>query len=240
MQKPLLWIIVISTLLLAACAGPRGTSQEAMLRTELAKWESFDGQGVIEVSFNGLAMRKMFAASKNHQELRIDIFDGGVMGAGAAPLLSFYSGEYISLKSPFLPMLEAIDFSSMIPTEGLKLFSSADELFNLYGEQILKNKALDVAGVQISFDKQFKLTRVFDPQSSSSLEAHYAQNGSLQDLELKGPDNLAMKLAFDSISYLPPQITPLPKPEGGDLLDELIQIQDLDLKELLKNFMGNK
>ncbi|MBP7310756.1 MAG: hypothetical protein KA984_05675 [Candidatus Cloacimonetes bacterium] len=240
MKRSLLWILVISTLLFAACAGPRGSSKEAMLRAELAKWESFDSQGVVEISYMGLAMRKMFAASKNHQELRIDIFDGGVLGAGAAPMLSFYSGDYLAFKSPFLPMLEAFDLSGIIPAEGLKLFSSADELYNRYGEQILKNKALDVEGVQISFNKKYQLTEVIDPKSSSRLEARYTANGTLQDLQLSGPDNLSLKLAFDEIKYLEPQITPLPKSEGAGILDGLINLQEMDLKQLLKSILGNK
>lgn len=240
MKKPLLWIIVISTLLLAACAGPRSASQEAKLRAELAKWESFDSQGVVEISYMGLAMRKMFTAGKNHQELRIDIFDGGVMGAGAAPMLSFYAGDYLAFQSPYLPILESFDFSGLIPAEGLKLFASADEFYRRYGEQILKNKTLEVEGVQISFNKQFQLTEVFAPQSSSHLEAKYTGNGRLQDITLKGPDNLSLKLAFDEIKYLEPQITPLPKSEGTGILDGLMNIQEMDLQQLLKSILGNK
>ena len=240
MNKVLLGLLAVVILLLCACAGPRQVSKDAMLRAELAKWESFDSQGVVEISYMGLALRKMFVAKKNHGELRIDILDGGVMGAGAAPLLSFYSGEYVAFKSPFLPLLEAFDLSGMLPTEGLNLFSSADELFNAYGKQIINDQYLEVKGVRITFSKKFQLTEVFDPQSSSRLVAEYATNGKLQDLILKGPDNLSLHLAFDDISYIEPEISPLPKSTGTDLMGNLMQLQDMNLKQLLKMFLDNK
>lgn len=235
-----MWILVIGTLLLASCAGPRGVSQEAMLRSELAKWESFDSQGVVEISYMGLAMRKMFALGKNHNEMRLDIFDGGVLGAGAAPMLSFYSGDYVAFKSPFLPMLEAFDLSGMIPADGLKLFSSADELMARYGKEIIQDKAVKVEGVEIKFNKKYQLTEVLDPNTNVRLEAKYATNGQLQDVAFLGPDNLSIKLAFDDVRYSQPEIVPLPKNSGTGLMDGLINMQNMDLKQLLKMFLGNK
>jgi hypothetical protein len=232
--------LIVIVLLLASCAGPKVISEEQKLKNELTKWESFDSEGVIEISYLGLAMRKMFSLSKNRDQMRFDIIDGGVMGAGAQPLMSFYLGDYISFKSPYLPMLELLDVSSMIPLDGMAIFSNTDSLVASYGQQIIKNKQLEIAGINLIFKPDYKLDKLFDPRTKMELRPLYSSSGKLSELNLRGADNLSLKLSFDKLEYAQPQIIALPKPKPNVLADTLKGIDSLDLKTLLKEMIQSK
>lgn len=240
MQRFWIPLLLIALLVISACAGPKAETERQKLRSELLKWESFDSQGVIEISFMGLAMRKMFSAAKNQEQLRLDILEGGVMGAGAQPLMSFYLGDYVSFKSPYLPMLELLNISDQLPLKSISLFSSADSLLARYGKEIIANKKLTIDQVSINFKPDYKLDTVFDPATKMELKALYGSGGKLSELHLKGTDNLSLKLSFDTLDYTKPQIVPLSQAAPNLLSESLKGLQDLDLKELLKQFLQNK
>lgn len=229
----LLWLI-------SSCAAPKLNNERIKLRRELLKWESFDSQGVVEISFMGLALRKMFSASKNRGQLRLDVFDGGIMGAGASPMLSFYSGDYVALKSPYLPILEALDPQELFPTENFALFSSADSLLSRFGDTIIRNKKMEIDSLQISFKSDYRLERVFDPTSLSELRPVYGTNGSLQELWLKSSNNMSIRLIFDKISYIQPEIIPLPKAAVALDPATLKALENLDMMQIIKNYLNKK
>jgi|GEM_PF-253034 len=238
--RPYLIILLAVILFVSACAGPGKLSRQDRLRSELQKWESFDSQGVVEVSYLGLALRKMFSLSKNHAQLRFDIIEGGVMGAGAQPLLSFYLGDYVAFKSPYIPMLELLNISDYLPLESLSLFSHTDSLVARYGDEIIDQKKLTTDGVTIYFTSDYKLDKVIDPATKMELSATYGSGGKLSEINLKGTDNLSLKFSFDSLEYTEPQITALPRPTKNMITDALTEFQGLDLKALLKQFLQNK
>jgi hypothetical protein len=240
MNKILIVSVLLLALLLSACAGPQKISEQEKLRNELLKWESFDSQGVVEISMMGLAMRKMFSAAKNRQELRFDIFDGGIMGAGAQPLISLYVGEYVSLKSPYMPMLELLNLGDSIPQRSLNLFGSADSLVSKFGKDIIADKKLEIESVTVSFLADYQLDKVYDPKSKTELKAVYGTNNKLQELNIKGSNNLSIKLIYDKIDYTPPQITPLPKAVYPAIPQALKGLEGLDLKALLKEYLNQK
>ncbi len=233
-------IMLVAFFVISACAGPKAETERQKLHKELLKWESFDSQGVIEISFMGLALRKLFSAAKNQDQLRLDILEGGVMGAGAQPLMSFYVGDYVAFKSPYLPMLEMLNLSDQLPLRSMAHFSSADSLVARYGKEIISNKKLVIDQVSISFKPDYKLDFVYDPTTKMELKAIYGSGGKLSELNLKGTDNLSLKLSFDNLDYVQPLIVPLPQSAPNLINDSLKGLQDLDLKELLKQFLQNK
>jgi hypothetical protein len=230
-------LLLVLLILLSSCAAPNKQIKQDKLRKELKKWESFDSQGIVEISYMGLSLRKMFVASKNHQQMRIDIIDGGIMGAGAVPLISFYSGDYIALKSPYMPMLEMLNPTDLIPSQSLDLFGNADSLFFKYGETIISTKKLEIDSVLISFLPDYRLDKVYDPRTQSELQASYSSNKTLAALEMKAIDNMKVKLIFDQIKYTEPEITPLPKPRAGTWWGDGNPFENMNFKQLLKSFL---
>ncbi|MDD2228893.1 MAG: hypothetical protein PHY48_05745 [Candidatus Cloacimonetes bacterium] len=228
--------LILLSLILSACAAPKAEQEQSKLRSELKKWESFDSQGIVEISYMGLSLRKMFVASKNHEQLRLDIIDGGIMGAGAQPLISFYTGDYIALSSPFMPILEQLNPTDLIPSQSLLLFANTDSLFSLYGEEIMRSKKLEVDSLRISFLSDYRLDKVYDPKSLSEMKVSYGSNKKLAELEMTAAGNMSVKLIFDEIKYIEPQIIPLPKPQPGNSKP----FEGLNLKQLLKDFTNTK
>ncbi|MCK9309528.1 MAG: hypothetical protein M0P99_04580 [Candidatus Cloacimonetes bacterium] len=228
--------LILLFLVLSACAAPKADQEQNKLRNELKKWESFDSQGIIEISYMGLSLRKMFVASKNHAQFRLDVIDGGIMGAAAQPLISFYTNDYIAFASPFMPMLEQLNSNDLIPTQSLSLFTDTDSLMVLYGEEIIRTKKLEVDSLQISFLPDYRLDKVFDPQSLAKMKVSYGNNKQLSELEMNAAGNMAIKLIFDKIKYIEPHITPLPKPQTTNNSP----FEGLNLKQLLKDFTGSK
>lgn len=235
LTKVLILHILLSIMLLSGCAGPRPSDKQKLLRQELKKWESFDSHGIAEISYMGLALRKMFFAAKNKDQFRLDILDGGLMGAGAKPLLSFYTGNYTSFASPMLPMLEMLSPNDMIPSNSFGLFAFSDSLMVKYGQSIIATYMLEIDGLKVSFLKDFRLDKVLDTKSNSELKAVY-NNSSLSELEIRGPDDMSIRLIFDEIKYIEPEIVPLPKSTSTFQWDG----SEMNLKQLIKDFLRNK
>ncbi len=206
MKKALISVLIISAIIISACAGPKDKSEEEKLRQQLKKWESFDSEGIAEVSYKSLAIRKMFSAAKNGSELRFDLFDGGLLGSAGEPLLTMYLGDYVAVKSPFIPMLELLDLTPSAPLQSLKLSANADSLVAFYGERIIRDK----------------------------------KKGDLSELVVTSIDNISLRMSFDKIEYVQPQIIPLPKPELSFSEDALKGLNNLNLESLLKDFLQYK
>ena len=240
MKKALIAVLIITAIIISACAAPKGKSEEEKLRQQLKKWENFDSQGIAEVSYKGLAIRKMFNAAKRGSEIRFDLIDGGLLGSAAEPLLTIYISNYVAVKSPFLPMLELSDFSSAIPEESLSLSANADSLVSVYGERIIKDKKLQLKGVTINFNKDYLLDNVSDSLSATELKALYSSKGDLSELLIKSQDNISLRLSFDKIEYIQPQIRPLPKAELPFSENALKELNNLNLESLLKDFLQYK
>ena len=240
MKKTVLVLLTITAIIITACAGPKGISENEKLRLELKKWESFDSQGVVELSYKGLAIRKMFIASKNGNELRFDIIDGGLIGSKAEPLLSVYVADYVSLKSPFIPMLEYLDISQTIPMESLTLSANVDSLISLYEQKIIKDKKLELNGVVISFSKDYLLDSLLDTQSNTKIKALYSSNGKLTELIITSIDDIGIRMSFDKIDYIQPHIVPLPKAEPSSLENIMQDLNNISIDSLLRDYLQYK
>jgi hypothetical protein len=234
---PLLIATLIVFFLLTACASIKPDAQRKKLRTELQKWESFEGDGIVEISYMGLSLRKMFSISKNKSALRLDIYDGGIMGAGAKPLLSVYSGDYVAIESALSPMLDALIPLDAIPLESMNIFASADSVLVSYGEEIIKTRELKREKLLLQFNTDYRVESLTIPKSSTRIVAFYSTRGSLQEITLQGMENMAVKLIFDKISYVPPEIIPLPKKEAANPQEMLKVLENLDMKQLMKDYL---
>lgn len=239
LHRAALLMIVITIVLLSACAAPNNRQAEKRLLLELKKWESFDSHGIAEISYKGLSLRKMFNAAKNHDTLRLDIFDGGIMGVTPEPLISIYAGEYIALQSSLLPILEQMNPAMLIPSDGLAMFGNADSLFTKHGAEIIQNRMLQLGEIQISFLVDYRLDSIHDPESNATIQANYNSNRSLSELVFSSAEDIQLKLIFDEVAYIEPEIIALPKPQATDYDKTANPFQNMDLKHILQNFIDN-
>jgi hypothetical protein len=223
----------------AACSSNMRLSEEEKLKRELKKWESFSGDGIAEISAFGISLRKPFHIAKSMDQMRMDIIEGGLMGATGSPLVSIYMGEYFSLKSTLMPALEALNIADKIPMSPLSALSSSEQIFDRFGAEIIANKAIIRDSLEIRFRKNYQLESAVDKASGTRLEAAYNSKGDLDELDLRIGKGMAATLIFDSVDYEPPQIIALERKEATS--DGLMDILNQGgLFDLLKGFMGEQ
>jgi hypothetical protein len=237
MTRYLIAGLCLLSIILSSCAGLRLTEEQKLLR-ELRKWENFSGNGIIELSAMGLSLRKPFSFSKSMAELRLDVIEGGIFGAGASPLLTMYVGEYLAVNAPIMPALELLNLKDKVPAGALALFASSDYIINNYGAEIIANKAIVRDSLSVNFKKNYQLESVVDRSSGTSIAARYTKRGDLDTIEIKTNMPVSARLIFDSVDYSRPQIVPLPpKPDASGTLKDLFQ--GGGIMDMFKGILGN-
>ena len=69
-KKLLTRCLILSIMMtLAACATIKPVNERATLRSELAKWTNFRADGVVQATYSGLSLRKMFVLQKKRHSL---------------------------------------------------------------------------------------------------------------------------------------------------------------------------
>lgn len=239
MKWQLFIFAIASIILFSSCSGVRQKqTDEAILMSELKKWESFQGEGIVQINAMGLSIRKPFVIAKNRSVMRLDVIDGGIYGASASPLLSVYLGDYFSLRAPIMPALEALNAEGFAPKAALQVFSSADSIFARYGKEIIANKTLGQDKITITFKKNYQLVSVTDTETKSQILASYTSNGNLDTITVVSGKDVDLKFLFDRVTYTEPEITPLPKRsfQGKDLMQML---ENSGMMDIFKGIMGN-
>lgn len=223
MRYKLLIILALTIIILAGCAANKPIDHKARLRAEMLRWENFSSEGVVQVSYMGISLRKMFVLSKTRDELRFDVIDGGAMAMQSKPMLSAYMGEYISIQSPFAPQLEKLS-GAVIKQNPLGFFASLDSLINVYSDEIVTNRKVNAgSGIEILFDQNLRVSQVSDTESKSGVQITYLANGNPDKVLIKMDAKTSMELLFDRISYGKAEIVPLPRPEPNTLLQQFLE-----------------
>ncbi|NLO43365.1 MAG: hypothetical protein GX106_00170 [Candidatus Cloacimonetes bacterium] len=238
MRKTTIVLIIILALFSTSCTLFQKKTDEMLLRSELKRWEKIKGDGTIELSAFGITMRKPFTLSKNVNELRLDVVEGGIFGSGGSPILSMYLGPYLALNSTAIPALAATNLEGLIPEGITAVFATADHLFDKYGEEILEKKAVERENVIVSFAQDYKLEEIRDKKSGTQIKAQYNRSGDIDSIDLKTGSFISAKMVFDSVVYEQANIIPLPKTDktGGSIMD---MFKGNNMFDLLRGFLGD-
>ena len=190
------------------------------LRKELERWTSFRSEGIVQANYMGLALRKFYVIQKDKGELRLDVVDGGALGMSSEPLLSFYKGEYMSLKSPMMPQLELLNLSKYFPEKAFEAFSRPADMLAPYECEILAKRRVVVDSVKVEFTPQLQLGKITDLKSGAEITLTYTGRGILDQVDIKAGNSASLVLLVDTIRHEAQKITPLPQKTGGvDLMD---------------------
>jgi len=181
------------------------------LQAEAGKLNHFRAEGIVQISYSQLALRKNFVFAKDDRQMRMDIIEGGVMGMQAEPLFSLYFGSYIALKSPLMPQLEQLDLSRYLPPLPQNLSLGVDSLLAVHQAEILANKVIDTDELKIKFSKDYRITYIEEKDSKTTIEISYTRKGDIDTIVVKQEEKQLLSMLIDKISYELPEITPLPR-----------------------------
>ncbi len=230
MKKLLILLVILAILSLTACSRNRLSADASRLREELARWESFRSEGIVRANYMGLELRKYYLAQKNGNQMRLDVLDGGILGAGAAPLVSVYVGDYFALESPMMPQLELLATSGMLPDNPGDMLGSLDSLITLYEDEIIRNKVVVHDSVQVSFSPRLQVQEVKDLRSAMQMSISYDSSGEPDQIDLRLDRGIALSLLVDRMSYGPQVFEPLPRPNPTNM--DLLRLFQQQLEEL--------
>lgn len=218
--------LLLAALLLTSCATFRAPTPQDILRAELLKWKNFSAEGVMEVNYSFISLRKMFSVNKTGDEFRLDMLDGGIMGINPEPLMSLYMGPYLSLKIPIYPDLEQIAASLDIQSNPLAFLKDTDGIVSRYGNEIIANHKVSIGDADLSFNDRLQLTRIDIRDMDSYLEVAYSKKGDPDIVTFNLENKASLKLFVDSISYGQAAVSPLPKSQTAPLSDDLLKLMD--------------
>ncbi len=218
-----IYFALITIFALSGCAAFRQADRKELLRAELAKWENFTSDGVVQANYAGLSLRKMFTLSKTKEEARLDVLGGGVFGVNPQPLVSVYLGEYVALRSPLMPELESFAQSAIPEGLSLKLLSDPDSLVAAYGDEIAGTGKLIRDKVELTFSDNMRLTKLTDSESGASIVIDYTGKGDPDKVKLDLGEGVEVDLLIDKTTYGNAEVVPLPLPEPLLELEETLQ-----------------
>ncbi len=214
MKRLFIGLTLVLAILIGSCASFKPVDRMALLRMELSRWQDFRADGVVNVNYMGLTMRKMFVLNKSPDAARLDILDGGAFGLNPSPLISIYLADYLAVDSPLVPQLQALAQAGLgSGGEYLSLLGDADALVKKYGSQILENNVLDMNGTNLLFSPAMKLLNIQNPDSGFSADFKYTSKGDPDKVVFNLGKSGSMELLVDSIKYGGAEVTPLPRPK---------------------------
>jgi hypothetical protein len=206
--------LFFALILLTACSGIKQADQKAVLRAEIAKWQNFRADGVIQVSNQGLSMRKFFVLNKTSGAIRLDVLDGGVFGLSPTPLISAYLGEQFVFQAPTLQKLESMVPDSLDQAFSLSLLSDPDSLVSLYGDEIIATRKLLSDNIELGFSDKLRLETMTEKRSGAMLKVLYNSKGDPQKVSITLGKDTILDLIPDTMTYGNAEVIPLqPKPE---------------------------
>jgi len=201
-------LILVGTLLVLGIFAKGGDQDN--LRSEVERWRNFRAEGVVQVNYGQLALRNMFVMVKNGSELRLDLMGGGAWGSGGGAIFSAYFGEYFSIQSPMMPNLQGLDFDSFLPGDQMNLIPDLDVLWQMYGDEILSKRTAVVDSVEIQFNKDMQLERIYDPRSNGELTIRYNRRRDPDNVTVKMEGKTVAVFEIDEIKYGEFPVEPLP------------------------------
>lgn len=214
MKRLLIGLTLVLAIMISSCASVQAVDKLALLRTELSRWQDFKADGVINVNYMGLALRKMFVLNKSQEAARLDIVDGGAFGISPSPLISIYLADYFAVDSPLVPQLQALAQAGIGGGgEFLSLLGDPDSLVKKYGSMIAEDNTLDLDGVILAFSPAMKLMNIQDEKSGASIDFDYTSKGDPDKVVIRIGKSGSMELLVDSIKYGAAEVSPLPRPK---------------------------
>jgi hypothetical protein len=233
MRKALILLFVAASLF-TSCARNKTVDPRDRLRAELLRWQNFEAEGVAEISYMGLSLRKMFVAGKTVSDARLDILDGGAFGVNPEPLLSLYVGDYVSLRAPMFPQVEKMFQNKLKLDVSFRALANVDSLLETYSYRVQTDRKLAFTNTELLFDQDYRLEGITDAKSKAKVAITYTSKGDPDKISVIIASGTSVTLLVDKISYGLAEVVPLPKPKENSGVEDYLKF----MEELLKDQQG--
>jgi hypothetical protein len=222
-MRRLLPLIII--MLFGMCSVlPAKANPTKQLQKNLAIWEQFRWQGIVQVQSSAFSIRKNFVLAKNKEAIRLDILDSGVMGLTAQPLVSIYLKDSIVIDAPSIKQLQGIDPNWFISSEDVNgLINITDSLLAHQDEIISTLKTIN-GTTSFIYDKQYRLVQIKSTDIRLEANITYDRHNNPSKIAFKFRGNPIAELQIIEREDKNVQIEPLviapEAPESDDMLPE--------------------
>lgn len=197
MKKIILLLMVV--LVLASCSTLRELSRyekENLALANLRYLNGFKATGIAEIAIKGFSIKKEFVLSKNKSTLRLDILESGIMSLLPSPFATIYVADKVIItnynKGFFNDLvLDQFPFSQYLDLEALPQ-GIIDE--------IVSNKAFNIAVLQFKFDDMFRLNKII--MNENIIDLNYEK----KDLSLVNITSSKAKINISLDSFTPGEV----------------------------------
>ena len=186
-------IIILLVFFVFGCSSIKDLTKrqkEAFVRANLSYLNTFKSQGILEISVKGFTLKKEFVLKKNHDSLRLDVLDSGIMSLLPSPFATLYVNEQILLTNynkGFFPDIVQDKFP-------LKEFFDLEKLPQGIIDEIVKNRKFTIAILQFEFDDLYRMNKIII--NNDVITFKYIAN-DLVKIELES-SKADIKIDFDS------------------------------------------
>jgi hypothetical protein len=178
-------------------------NRELLLARHLYKWQRFELKGIAEISLNSVRLRKNISIIKKDDSLSLSIFDSGVFGLKASPLLVVVidTKTSIELIEPFKSLLKEKDL--VIEQYTIDDVNSLFNYLELNKETIISDKQLVKGQSQILFDNRMQIIALKQDGQLGEIiiSLSYNDKETLDSITVSLKNETLLSIKVDSITY---------------------------------------
>jgi len=201
LRRSLLLITVLLIFTSSCSLIPRYSQQEkeALLISNLHKFDTFRITGIVEVNYKIFSFRKNIILKKNQDQLRADIVDSGIFGLSPTPFISAYYDSLLMVRFSKQEDLLIIPQDEL--AEGFPYFNYLLDLGLLldHKELIIKDHQLEMDGIIFHFSENMELVKIERSDNSFLIQLNY--NTSLEEILFFKNDKLIADIIIDKITF---------------------------------------
>lgn len=198
------------------------------LEKNLQLWEQFRWQGILQVQSSAFSIRKNFVLAKNHEAIRLDVLDGGVIGLQAKPIVTLYIKDSIQFEAPTIKELVGVDLNWFVPKPMIQTLLTFSDSLKTKQQEITANKKITTAKTVFSFDKRHRLTTITNKNSGFEATVIYNRKDQPTKIQIKYRGSQAAELLINEREYKDIEIVPLVTDGTGINLEEMLNNIPLD------------
>ena len=202
MKRIILLLFVV--FLLTSCSVIKDFTQQEKERLALDNLQylnNFKATGVAEIAYKGLSIKKEFVLRKNKDVMRLDILESGILSLLPSPFASVYLSDKVIITNYNKGFFK----DTIIEDFPLAQYLDLEKLPPGIIEEIVNNKAFDIAVLRFKFDDLFRLSKIV--MGENVIDLKYEK----KDLALVNltSSKAGLNIALDSFKPGPVEIKPI-------------------------------